>query len=87
MPTPWCPCPAVQAAGRPLYRNVFTRGAADGAPFFNPFDLQVRAPAVRECTAHRVLVQYGNYKACPLGSVGVSHCMSPNCQCPQRLLQ
>ena len=27
-----------KAAGRPLYRSPFTRGAADGAPFFNPFD-------------------------------------------------
>ncbi|KAG2485817.1 hypothetical protein HYH03_015527 [Edaphochlamys debaryana] len=28
-----------QDAGRPLYRNSFTRGSADGSPWFNPFDL------------------------------------------------
>jgi carotenoid cleavage dioxygenase-like enzyme len=33
---------AEQAAGRPLYRTAFTRGAADGSPLFDPFDLKVR---------------------------------------------
>ncbi|KAG2441768.1 hypothetical protein HXX76_003381 [Chlamydomonas incerta] len=28
-----------QEAGRPLFRNSFSRGSADGSPFFNPFDL------------------------------------------------
>lgn len=31
-----------QAAGRPLYRTAFTRGAADGNPFFNPFDFNLK---------------------------------------------
>ncbi|GIL87069.1 hypothetical protein Vretifemale_15228 [Volvox reticuliferus] len=31
-----------QAAGRPLFRNAFTRGAADGSPVFNPFDLSFK---------------------------------------------
>ncbi|GLC46483.1 hypothetical protein PLESTB_000331500 [Pleodorina starrii] len=31
-----------QAAGRPLYRNSFTRGSADGSPWFNPFDLNFK---------------------------------------------
>ncbi|GIL50225.1 hypothetical protein Vafri_6458 [Volvox africanus] len=31
-----------QAAGRPLFRNAFTRGAADGFPLFNPFDLSFK---------------------------------------------
>lgn len=35
---------AEQAAGKPLYRNAFTRGAADGSStaFFNPFDLSFK---------------------------------------------
>ncbi len=33
----------VQAAGRPLYRNSFTRGSYDGStPWFNPFDLSFK---------------------------------------------
>jgi hypothetical protein len=32
-----------QAAGRPLFRNSFTRGSADGSFFFNPFDLTFKA--------------------------------------------
>jgi all-trans-8'-apo-beta-carotenal 15,15'-oxygenase len=31
-----------QAAGRPLFRTAFTRGAADGNPFFNPFDFNLK---------------------------------------------
>lgn len=31
-----------QAAGRPLYRNAFTRGSADGSPLFNPLDLSFK---------------------------------------------
>ncbi|EFJ44398.1 hypothetical protein VOLCADRAFT_95405 [Volvox carteri f. nagariensis] len=31
-----------QAAGRPLYRNSFTRGSADGSPWFNPLDLSFK---------------------------------------------
>ncbi|KXZ52551.1 hypothetical protein GPECTOR_9g595 [Gonium pectorale] len=31
-----------QAAGRPLFRNSFTRGSADGSLFFNPFDLSFK---------------------------------------------
>ncbi|GIL70729.1 hypothetical protein Vretifemale_1443 [Volvox reticuliferus] len=32
-----------QAAGRPLYRNSFTRGSHDGSiPWFNPFDLSFK---------------------------------------------
>jgi len=34
--------PSIQAAGRPLYRTAFTRGAADGNPFFNPFDFNLK---------------------------------------------
>ncbi|KAG2494565.1 hypothetical protein HYH03_007331 [Edaphochlamys debaryana] len=33
---------AEQAAGRPLFRNSFTRGAADGSRRFNPFDLRFK---------------------------------------------
>jgi all-trans-8'-apo-beta-carotenal 15,15'-oxygenase len=33
---------AEQAAGKPLFRNAFTRGAADGSPFFNPLDLNFK---------------------------------------------
>ncbi len=32
----------MQVAGKPLYRNAFTRGAADGSPLFNPFDLSFK---------------------------------------------
>jgi all-trans-8'-apo-beta-carotenal 15,15'-oxygenase len=32
----------VQVAGRPLYRNAFTRGAADGGWLFNPFNLRLK---------------------------------------------
>eukprot|EP00198_Chlamydomonas_reinhardtii_P008505 XP_001697842.1 predicted protein [Chlamydomonas reinhardtii] len=31
-----------QEAGRPLFRNSFSRGSADGSPFFNPFDLSFK---------------------------------------------
>ncbi len=31
-----------QEAGRPLYRNAFTRGAADGSGLFNPLDLSFK---------------------------------------------
>ncbi|KAI8475714.1 MAG: retinal pigment epithelial membrane protein-domain-containing protein, partial [Monoraphidium minutum] len=31
-----------QAAGRPLYRSAFTKGSADGSPFFNPFELDLK---------------------------------------------
>jgi all-trans-8'-apo-beta-carotenal 15,15'-oxygenase len=31
-----------QAAGRPLFRSAFTKGSADGSPFFNPFDLDMK---------------------------------------------
>jgi hypothetical protein len=34
--------PNLQAAGKPLYRSAFTTGAADGSPFFNPFDLDMK---------------------------------------------
>ncbi|KXZ49892.1 hypothetical protein GPECTOR_19g343 [Gonium pectorale] len=33
---------AEQAAGRPLFRNSFTRGAVDGSGAFNPFDLDFK---------------------------------------------
>jgi len=33
---------AEQEAGRPLYRNAFTRGAADGSSLFNPLDLSFK---------------------------------------------
>lgn len=33
---------SLQAAGRPLYRSAFTTGSADGSPFFNPFDLDMK---------------------------------------------
>ena len=32
------PCHS-QAAGRPLLRTTFSKGAADGSRLFNPFDL------------------------------------------------
>eukprot|EP00878_Enallax_costatus_P035826 GHUV01040057.1.p1 GENE.GHUV01040057.1~~GHUV01040057.1.p1 ORF type:complete len:367 (+),score=91.51 GHUV01040057.1:124-1101(+) len=31
-----------QAAGRPVHRTAFTRGAADGGMLFNPFDFQLK---------------------------------------------
>lgn len=31
-----------QAAGRPLFRNAFTRGSPDGSPLFNPLDLNFK---------------------------------------------
>jgi hypothetical protein len=31
-----------QAAGRPVHRTAFTRGAADGSLLFNPFDLKMK---------------------------------------------
>jgi carotenoid cleavage dioxygenase-like enzyme len=36
-----CPHPA-QAAGKPIHRNAFTRGAADGSPLFNPLDFEFK---------------------------------------------
>lgn len=36
---------AEQVAGRPLQRSAFTKGAADGSPFFNPFDMRLKNPA------------------------------------------
>lgn len=33
---------AEQEAGRPLFRTAFTRGSANGSPFFNPFDLSLK---------------------------------------------
>lgn len=33
---------AEQAAGKPLFRNAFTRGAADGSLLFNPLDLNFK---------------------------------------------
>lgn len=32
----------LQAAGRPVHRTAFTRGAADGSLLFNPFDMQLK---------------------------------------------
>lgn len=32
----------LQAAGRPVHRTAFTRGAADGNPLFNPFDFTLK---------------------------------------------
>lgn len=34
--------PSVQAAGRPIHRTAFTKGAADGSLLFNPFDMQMK---------------------------------------------
>jgi hypothetical protein len=31
-----------QAAGRPVHRTAFTRGAADGSLLFNPFDFTLK---------------------------------------------
>lgn len=35
------PC-SPQAAGRPVHRTAFTRGAADGSLLFNPFDFTLK---------------------------------------------
>jgi hypothetical protein len=32
----------LQAAGRPVHRTAFTRGAADGSLLFNPFDFTLK---------------------------------------------
>lgn len=39
---PCCVSRAPQAAGKPLLRGSFTRGAADGSPLFNPLDLRFK---------------------------------------------
>lgn len=31
-----------QAAGQPVHRTAFTKGAADGSLLFNPFDMQMK---------------------------------------------
>jgi hypothetical protein len=33
---------SLQAAGRPVHRTAFTRGAADGSLLFNPFDFTLK---------------------------------------------
>lgn len=37
-----CAVGLLQAAGRPVHRTAFTRGAADGSVLFNPFDFQLK---------------------------------------------
>lgn len=32
----------LQEAGRPLYRNTFSKGSADGGRWFNPLDLKFK---------------------------------------------
>lgn len=53
-----------QAAGRPVHRTAFTRGAADGSLLFNPFDMQMKN------VANTGVLHWGN-KLLALYEVGV----------------
>eukprot|EP00775_Hariotina_reticulata_P005364 gene5364-5599_t len=49
-----------QAAGRPVYRTAFTRGSADGNPFFNPLDFKLKNVANTGvvCWGNKLLALY-----------------------------